>query len=227
VFFYQDEDGRAPVVEWLKTPRREDRKAYAKCVARIRRLAEAGHELRRPEADYLRDGLYELRARHGRVNYRILYFFHGQQVALLAHGLTKEGERYLQETSSAPRGEKTPLSMTPNGIPTRKRQTMAKTKDALDIIDALTGNDPELRALIAEETINAHVARMVYEARTKAGLTQQELAELVGTKQPVIARLEDADYKGHSLAMLQRIATALHQKLEISLVPTTDKTHHA
>jgi phage-related protein len=92
VFFYQDEDGGAPVVEWLKTLRREDRKAYAKCVARIRRLAEASHELRRPEADYLRDGLYELRARHGRVNYRILYFFHGQQVALLAHGLTKEGE---------------------------------------------------------------------------------------------------------------------------------------
>jgi ribosome-binding protein aMBF1 (putative translation factor) len=104
---------------------------------------------------------------------------------------------------------------------------MAKTKDALDIIDALTGNDPELRELIAEETINAHVARMVYEARTKAGLTQQELAELVGTKQPVIARLEDADYKRHSLSMLQRIATALQQKLEISLVPTTDKTHHA
>jgi phage-related protein len=92
VFFYQDEDDRAPVVAWLKTLRREDRKAYAKCVARIRRLAEAGHELRRPEADYRRDGLYELRARHGRVNDRIPYFFHGQQVALLTHGLTKEGE---------------------------------------------------------------------------------------------------------------------------------------
>ena len=58
VFFYQDDDGRAPVVEWLKTLRREDRKAYAKCVARIRRLAEAGPELRRPEADHLRDGLF-------------------------------------------------------------------------------------------------------------------------------------------------------------------------
>jgi phage-related protein len=92
VFFYQDEHGRAPVMEWLGELRREDRKAYAKCVARVRRLAEAGHELRRPEADYLRDGLYELRSRHGRVNYRILYFFHGQNVAILAHGLTKEGE---------------------------------------------------------------------------------------------------------------------------------------
>jgi phage-related protein len=91
VIFYQDEAGRAPVVQWLRALRREDRKAYAKCVARIRRLAEAGHELRRPEADYLRDGIYELRARRGRVNYRILYFFHGQQVAILAHALTKEG----------------------------------------------------------------------------------------------------------------------------------------
>jgi hypothetical protein len=92
VLFYQDELGRAPVVEWLKALRREDRRAYAKCVVRIRRLAEAGHELRRPEADYLRDGIYELRARRGHVNYRILYFFHGQHVAILAYALTKEGE---------------------------------------------------------------------------------------------------------------------------------------
>jgi phage-related protein len=92
VFFYQDEDGPAPVVEWLRALRREDRKVYAKCVVRIRRLAEVGHELRRPEADYLRDGIYELRTRRGRVNYRILYFFHGQNVAILAHALTKEGE---------------------------------------------------------------------------------------------------------------------------------------
>ena len=65
-------------------------KARAKCISRIERLAEMGHELKRPEADLLRDGIYELRARHGRVNYRILYFFH-EGSAVLAHGLTKEG----------------------------------------------------------------------------------------------------------------------------------------
>jgi hypothetical protein len=92
VLFYQDEARRAPVIEWLRGLRRDDRRAYAKCVARIRRLAEAGHELRRPEADYLRDGIHELRARHRHVNYRILYFFHGQNVSILAHALTKEGE---------------------------------------------------------------------------------------------------------------------------------------
>jgi len=98
---------------------------------------------------------------------------------------------------------------------------MAKTKNALKILDRITGDDLELRELIEEETINAQVARMIYEARTQASLTQQELARLVGTKQPVIARLEDADYDGHSLSMLQRIATALNQRLEIHLVPDT------
>lgn len=100
-----------------------------------------------------------------------------------------------------------------------QKKTMAKTKNALQILDRITGDDPELRGLIEEETINAQVARMIYEARIHAGLTQQELADLVGTKQPVIARLEDADYGGHSLVMLQRIATALKQRLEIRLVP--------
>jgi predicted transcriptional regulator len=100
-----------------------------------------------------------------------------------------------------------------------KKKPLAKTKNALQILDRITGDDPELQALIAEETVNAQVARMIYEARTQAGLTQQELADLVGTKQPVIARLEDADYDSHSLSTLQRIATALNQRLEIHLVP--------
>jgi hypothetical protein len=91
VVFFRDEVGKVPVVEWLRALRRTDRKAYAKCVVRIRRLAEMGHELRRPEADFLRDGIYELRMKKGRVNYRILYFFHGSQVAILGHALTKEG----------------------------------------------------------------------------------------------------------------------------------------
>ena len=92
VIFYRDERGQAPVVEWLRELRRKDKKAYAKCNARIQVLAQLGHELRRPMADYLRDGIHELRIRHGHVNYRMLYFFHGQAVSILAHGLTKEDE---------------------------------------------------------------------------------------------------------------------------------------
>jgi hypothetical protein len=61
-------------------------------VAAIQRLAEFGHDLRRPLADYLRDEIYELRPKSGRVNYRILYFFHGREIGVLTAGLTKERE---------------------------------------------------------------------------------------------------------------------------------------
>jgi len=90
--FFKDDDGTAPVRDWLLELRQRQRRAFAKCVVRIRRLAELGHELRRPEADLLQDGIYELRARIGRVNYRVLYFFHGQNVAILVHALTREAK---------------------------------------------------------------------------------------------------------------------------------------
>ncbi|WP_258002632.1 type II toxin-antitoxin system RelE/ParE family toxin [Fischerella thermalis] len=90
VVFYQEEEGEVPVLEWLTRLLKEDRKGYANCVARIKQLAASGYELRRPAADYLRDGIYELRAKHIHVQYRILYFFHGQNVAILAHAITKE-----------------------------------------------------------------------------------------------------------------------------------------
>ena len=85
--FDKDDDGSAPVLEWLSelSP-----KARAKCVVKMERLAELGHELRRPEADLLRDKIYELRAALNGINYRILYFFYGEAVAILAHGLIKE-----------------------------------------------------------------------------------------------------------------------------------------
>ncbi len=92
---------------------------------------------------------------------------------------------------------------------------MPMTKDALKIIDRMVGPDKELRDLIAEETVNVRVARMIYDARDKAGLTRKELAKLVGTTQSVIARLEDADYDGLSLNMLNRIAAALNKRVDI------------
>ncbi len=67
-------------------------KALDKCRVRIERLRDLGHELRRPEADLLRDGVYELRVRLGTTNYRMLYFFHGRIAAVLTHGLVKESE---------------------------------------------------------------------------------------------------------------------------------------
>lgn len=89
VVFYQDRDGNVPVLEWLDAlpPKIQD-----KCVVKIERLRELGHELRRPEADLLKQGIYELRIGREGMNYRILYFFHGRVAAVLAHGLLKEQE---------------------------------------------------------------------------------------------------------------------------------------
>jgi ribosome-binding protein aMBF1 (putative translation factor) len=89
--------------------------------------------------------------------------------------------------------------------------------DAFEIAIQDFGDTPELRARIAEDQLNMRVAQMIYDAREKAGLTQRQLAELIGTRQQVIARLEDADYEGHSLSMLQRIAAALGRRLELSM----------
>ena len=87
VVFYMEDDGTIPFIDWLDTlpPR-----AQAKCVARLKRLEDLGRELRRPEADYLQEGMYELRVAFHGINYRILYFFHGRTTVVVSHGLVKE-----------------------------------------------------------------------------------------------------------------------------------------
>lgn len=74
-------------MKWLD---RLTAKAQDKCLARLKRLEDLGHELRRPEADYLRDGIYELRVGLQGVQYRTLYFFHGKAAAIVSHGIVKE-----------------------------------------------------------------------------------------------------------------------------------------
>jgi ribosome-binding protein aMBF1 (putative translation factor) len=92
---------------------------------------------------------------------------------------------------------------------------MARTKDALKILETVTGANSTVRQGIANARIHLEVAQMIYDARTKAGLSQRGLAELIGSRQSVIARLEDADYDGHSLSMLQRIGDVLGRRLEL------------
>ena len=87
VWLYRDDDGTVPLLEWLDDL---PQKVRDKCRVKIERLRELGYELRRPEADYLRDGIYELRVKFQRVNYRMIYFFHRDIAAVLSHGLVKE-----------------------------------------------------------------------------------------------------------------------------------------
>ena len=91
-----------------------------------------------------------------------------------------------------------------------------KTTDAVDILyRRYIKGDPEQEASLQAERVNADVACLIHDLRKDADLSQKELAELIGTTQSVISRLEDADYEGHSLSMLHRVAEALKQKLTV------------
>jgi DNA-binding XRE family transcriptional regulator len=98
-------------------------------------------------------------------------------------------------------------------------KTRKRTTDAVAIIHRrYFAAKPKKLTLLEEERANAAIARQIFKLREKAGLTQRELARLVGTSASVICRLEDADYEGHSLAMLRRIAAVLGKQVEIRFV---------
>jgi DNA-binding XRE family transcriptional regulator len=101
-------------------------------------------------------------------------------------------------------------------MPRRSRHS-----DALAFLhERYIGEDPSKLASLERERLNARIARQIYDLRTQAGLTQRQLASLVGTTASVICQLEDSDYSGHSLSMLQRVATALSSRIELRFVPT-------
>lgn len=107
----------------------------------------------------------------------------------------------------------------------RKRKP---TTDAVEIIHRrYFEGKPERIGELEVERANAEVARKIYGLRQKAGLTQQELAKLVGTTPSVISRLEDADYEGHSLSMIRRLAAALDKRVEIRFVSVHRKVQQA
>jgi phage-related protein len=87
LLFFKDIDGSVPLIEWLDSVQQKVRE---KCYVRLERLEAMGHELRRPEADYIGDGIYELRAKHLGVNYRMLYFFNGRSAVVVTHGFAKQ-----------------------------------------------------------------------------------------------------------------------------------------
>lgn len=94
-----------------------------------------------------------------------------------------------------------------------------KTSDAVEILKRRMAKDPKLQELYEEEKINLQAALVIRSAREAAGLTQGQLAEKIGTTQSVISRLEDAEYEGHTLKMLEKIAEALDQRVVIHLEP--------
>jgi ribosome-binding protein aMBF1 (putative translation factor) len=105
-------------------------------------------------------------------------------------------------------------------MPVNKVKATTRTSDALEILHRrhYEGNPARLKDL-EEVRANEEIARTIRELRESAALTQTQLAKLVGTTASVICRLEDADYEGHSLAMLRRIGSALNRRIEIRFLP--------
>ena len=94
-----------------------------------------------------------------------------------------------------------------------------KTDKAVKILQGrYIGEDTARKTSLEEERLNAQVARTICQMRVDAGLTQKQLADLIGTSQSVISRLEDADYEGHSISMVNRIAAALDRRVKLQLV---------
>ncbi|MSU79464.1 MAG: XRE family transcriptional regulator [Gemmataceae bacterium] len=94
-----------------------------------------------------------------------------------------------------------------------------RTRNFGDVIRAKLAANPDLAAAVEDESFNASIAQQVFDLRTEAGLTQKQLAELVSTKQSVILRIEDADYEGHSLTLLKKIANVLKRRLKVEFLP--------
>lgn len=133
VALYKEEDGSYPFIEWFDSL---PAKVQDKCYLRLERLRELGHELRRPEADFLRDGIYELRASLGGVHHRILYFFHGEVAAVVFHGLAKDRVVPPKEIDP-PSSARSPLGRIQRSTLMRRHKmakTLKTTHDAVEIV---------------------------------------------------------------------------------------------
>jgi len=80
--------------------------------------------------------------------------------------------------------------------------------------------DKQKKEILQAEREKSKIAEQIYNLRVQAGLTQAQFAEIVGTTQSVISRLESSDYNRQTLSMLQRIATPFQQRVEVRFVPT-------
>ena len=105
---------------------------------------------------------------------------------------------------------------------------MKRQKDDLDrTIEKALKRNPSLREGLERAGQAWDIAFQIHDLRKKAGLTQTQLAKLVGTRQSNIARIESADYTGYTLKSLGKVTQALKARLEIKIVPTGTKRQSA
>lgn len=106
----------------------------------------------------------------------------------------------------------------------KRKKTTDKRSTVDRLIDEFSKDDPDFHRKLREEALRCNIGQQIYDARTEAGLTQAALAKLVGTTTSAISRLEDADYEGHSMSMLRRVAEALGKEIRFELVDQARRT---
>lgn len=107
---------------------------------------------------------------------------------------------------------------------------MKRKKDDLDrSIEKVLKKDPSFAEELEKADQAWDIAFQIYDLRKKAGLTQTQLAQLVGTRQANIARVESADYTGYTLKTLEKVTKALKARLEVRIVSdsTSSQVKHA
>jgi ribosome-binding protein aMBF1 (putative translation factor) len=217
---FRSSEGECQLIGWLDSLKKKNQAVWKKCLARILDLAREGYRLQRPRAALLRDGIHELRPKSGRINYRILYFFH-KEMAILTHGLTKEKEVPNEDIERAIDCRKL-IQMDPDKY-TAEFHNMATNKDFAKFLAGQIEGDESLADDIERERLNGEIAALIYTERNNAGLTQKELGEKAGTHQSVIARLEDADYNGRNIELMRKVLRALGRRLSVSAEPLVEE----
>ena len=106
-------------------------------------------------------------------------------------------------------------------MPTKRKFKSAAVQE---LYDELIDDDTAAQEEFEGGLVNIEAAQLIYAMRTKAGLSQRELARRVGTSASAINRLEAVDYQGHTIAMVRRIATALNRRLELRAIPVKART---
>jgi len=175
---FRDDDGSTPFLEWLAVIESRDRKVYEKCRSYLQRLADFGRDLRRPTADFLRDGVYELRIKHGRVNYRILYGFVGKNVVLVSHGITKEKKvpskeidlaaKHIEKFRSNPdRYSSDQSSASGQKVNTSRKDAQKGSSTAMDSAESAVP-DEFIEFVLRFTTMRNNVSALVYEVISHA-----------------------------------------------------------
>jgi len=78
--------------------------------------------------------------------------------------------------------------------------------------------DPEFKAHYKEERQALKLAIKIAKLREKKGLSQQQMARLMGTSQQAVSRIESGEYEGFTLKTLEKIAEATGTKVKIEFV---------